>query len=179
MGAYKSSLSLAEGLVEDIFNQDLDEKLTTFRTQTVSQHSVSALNIGNFSGSCSSASETNMEQNPAWATLEYPTKILHLSLFMGVISRYSGAWGVMERYRSLLLYVTLFIKVGFEWIETIMPYLCVYLIEAETGKEEKIAAGLKVQLPQAEVIVCIYNKSPLNLNVLVPFPTCLKHNLCI
>ncbi len=85
----------------------------------------------------------------------------------------------MERYRSLLLYVILFIKVGFEWIETIMPYLCVYLIEAETGKEEKIAAGLKVQLPQAEVIVCIYNKSPLNLNVLVPFPTCLKHNLCI
>lgn len=34
-----------------------------------------------------------------------------------------------------------------------LSYLCVSLIEAETGKERKIAAGLKVQLLQTEVIV--------------------------
>ncbi len=78
----------------------------------------------------------------------------------------------MQCYRSSLLYVTLFIKVGFEWIENKMHYLCVSLIEAETGKEGIIAAGMKVQLPQAEVIVYIYNKSPLNPHVLdlYPFP---------
>lgn len=62
----------------------------------------------------------------------------------------------MERCPSYILNVTLFIKVGFEWIETMFSYLCVSLIEAETGKEGKNAAGLKVQLPQAEVIVCVY-----------------------
>jgi len=51
-----------------------------------------------------------MVQDPA---TDNPLKILHLSLFMGEISRFTGAGDDWGRYRSSILYCTLFIKVGF------------------------------------------------------------------
>lgn len=68
----------------------------------------------------------------------------------------------------MILFVTRFIKVGFERITTVISYRCVSLFEAETGKERETATGLKVQSRTAEVILIeIYNKSPQQQNEII------------